>query len=418
MGSVLFLERDVWGVPGEGVRKARRVTGSSKVKTEGQVTESLEEAFLEIVEWNWDPDDQLPGLVSEVVYRHWQDLFDFLEPQLQATHEGTATCYRKLIRMLELNDEKIDDMNWHKLIGRLIVRLGWLESRQASPPDSPPTNFRTTPRAQVVSKRETATRENIMRSSSRQGQPPQRRVDENQRALDRLSYLGGILIPLPLISGILSMGDIYGPGGSGFYIFWAVSIPLAGLAVLLIYADTIRKAEVWVEIKPDHVMPSPEGKGESSGSNDEGAGPVGAEVPHNRIFIRHGNRVHDSVHGGEKPPPPGPRDDMSFVVDYDVEERIIDMPTVSTSAAQSQSGDAEVPIRLSRRRRSISLGQVPVMILERPERGSVPKAWRREQLGWFGAIRSILYKKCRDGDDIPHGVAACEKPGRRKTKSY
>ncbi|KAH6850903.1 hypothetical protein B0I37DRAFT_372725 [Chaetomium sp. MPI-CAGE-AT-0009] len=413
MGSVLFLERHAWDVPGQGVRKARKVTGR-KVKAEERVTESLEEVFLKAAKWNWNPDDQLPGLVSEVVYRHWQELFDFLELELQTTREERVACYRQIIRLLELNDEKDDDMNWKKLMDRITLRLGWLESGRANPPVLLPTAPRVTPHTRTASKHEMATRENIMRTTSPRGQPPQRQVDENQRALDRLGYLGGILIPLPIISGILSMGDIYGPGGSQFFIFWAVSVPLAGFAVLLIYADTIRKGEVWVEMKPDLVMPSPEGKAGASSTNDEGFGFVGTPVPHNRILMGPGNRVHE---GGE-PPPPTQRDDVPFVVDHDVEERIIDMPTVSAFTAQSRSGDDEVLNRLSRRRWSMGWGRVPTIILEKPGDGSVPKAWRREELGWTGAIRAILYKKFREGGDIPHGVAACEKPGRRKTKSY
>jgi hypothetical protein len=63
-------------------------------------------------------------------------------------------------------------------------------------------------------------------------------------------------------------------------------------------------------------------------------------------------------------------------------------------------------------------GQVPTFILEKPADGGQPKAWRREQLGWAGAIRAILYKKFRDGGDVPEGVAACERPGRRTSNPY
>jgi hypothetical protein len=414
MGSVLFLEKDVWGVPGEGVRKARRVTG--RKVAEEEVTESLEQVFLEAVKENWNDDDQLPGLVSEVVHRHWQELFDFFEPEPQSTREDTAACYRQMIRLLELNDEKDDDINWKKLIDRIVLRLKWLKSVPPASPRVPLSTARqATPPAIAASKQETTTRDDDRtRSASRHDQRPRRRVDENQRALDRLSYLGGILIPLPIISSILSMGDIYGPDGSRFFIFWALSLPLAGLTVLLIYADTIRKAEVWVEIKPDLVMPSPDGKAAGSSSNDEGTG-SGAEVPHNKVYMWHRKRVHKN---GERPSS-GPQDDVPFVVDHDVEERIIDMPTVSApAAAQSQSGDEEVVDRVHQRRWSMGWVQVPMLILERPMDGSQPKAWRRRQLGWGGAIKVILYKKFRDGDDIPDGVAACEKPGRRKTKSY
>ncbi len=38
-----------------------------------------------------------------------------------------------------------------------------------------------------------------------------------------------------------------------FHIFWAVSVPLAAAAVLVIYADTIRKTEIWIEVAAEHV---------------------------------------------------------------------------------------------------------------------------------------------------------------------
>ncbi|KAH6640800.1 hypothetical protein F5144DRAFT_561701 [Chaetomium tenue] len=411
-GYVLFLDREVWGVPGEGVRKARKVTGR-KVEGPEQVTESLEEVFLEAVEENWNSDDQLPGIVSEVVYRHWQELFDFLEPEPQATREETVACYRLMVRLLELNGEKSDDMNWKRLVDRIVIRLNWLRSAPDNSPIHPSTTLRATPPVITTSKHETAARDNRVRSSSRHGQAPQRRVDENQRALDRLSYLGGILIPLPIISSILSMGDTYGPDGSRFFIFWALSVPLAGLTVLLIYADTIRKAEVWVEIEPGLIMPSPDGKATGSSSHDEGMG-SGAEVPHNRVLMGRRRRSHED---GEQPSP-GLPNSVPFVVDHDVEERIIDMPTVSAPAAQPQTGDGEVVGRVHQRRWSMGWVQVPMLILERPVDGSQPKAWKRKQLGWTGAIRVILYKKFRDGDDIPDGVAACEKPRRGKTKTF
>jgi hypothetical protein len=63
-------------------------------------------------------------------------------------------------------------------------------------------------------------------------------------------------------------------------------------------------------------------------------------------------------------------------------------------------------------------GQVPTLILEKPADGGQPKAWRREQLGWAGAIQAILYKKFRHGSDVPEGVAASERSGRRTSNPY
>jgi hypothetical protein len=192
-------------------------------------------------------------------------------------------------------------------------------------------------------------------------------------------------------------------------------VPLAGLTVLLIYADTIRKAEVWVEIGADLVMPSPGsgGGGSESSNGEENTGPVDGEVKHGAPPVAWRRQ---RVDGGEEERP-SPLGNVPFVVDHDVEERIIGMPTAASVAAAGASvqPEDEAVGWMPRRRWSMGWGQVPLVILERPADGSKPKAWKREQLGWSGAIRTILYKKFRDGSDVPEGVAACERRGRRKT---
>ncbi|RWA06051.1 hypothetical protein EKO27_g9044 [Xylaria grammica] len=68
--------------------------------------------------------------------------------------------------------------------------------------------------------------------------------DENQRSLNRVAYLGGVLLPFSVVSGILAIEDPYGPSDAQFWIFWAVTIPLTLLTLGVIYADSIRKVQV------------------------------------------------------------------------------------------------------------------------------------------------------------------------------
>jgi hypothetical protein len=57
----------------------------------------------------------------------------------------------------------------------------------------------------------------------------------------------------------------------------------------------------------------------------------------------------------------------------------------------------------------------PDMILERPSDGSRPKAWKRQQLGWYGAMKAIVgYSRPRRVEDVPFGTPAY---GRRKTRT-
>lgn len=75
--------------------------------------------------------------------------------------------------------------------------------------------------------------------------------EENQRALDRVTYLGGILLPFSVVLGVLSMNEGFGPGRGLFWVFWVVAVPLAVVAILVIYADKLRLAEVWVAVPVD-----------------------------------------------------------------------------------------------------------------------------------------------------------------------
>jgi hypothetical protein len=50
--------------------------------------------------------------------------------------------------------------------------------------------------------------------------------DENKRSLNRVTYLGGVLLPFSVVSGILAISEPYGPGGPHFWILWAAAVPL------------------------------------------------------------------------------------------------------------------------------------------------------------------------------------------------
>lgn len=76
--------------------------------------------------------------------------------------------------------------------------------------------------------------------------PPQEK--ESKRGLDRVAYMGGVFLPFTIISSIMSMSEPFGPGQHLHWVFWVVAIPLAIGAVLFIYADSIRRAEVWIEV--------------------------------------------------------------------------------------------------------------------------------------------------------------------------
>ncbi|KAF4441971.1 hypothetical protein FACUT_2378 [Fusarium acutatum] len=78
--------------------------------------------------------------------------------------------------------------------------------------------------------------------------------DSNSRSLDRIAYLGGLLLPLTVVSGILSIESSYGPEGKSFWVFWLASGLSSLLAILIIYADHLRTLDVWMEVAASEIL--------------------------------------------------------------------------------------------------------------------------------------------------------------------
>jgi len=68
--------------------------------------------------------------------------------------------------------------------------------------------------------------------------------NETKQSINRVTYLGGVLLPFSIVAGIFSMGGDYQPGGEQFFIFWTVAIPVCILTTAVIYADSIRRMTV------------------------------------------------------------------------------------------------------------------------------------------------------------------------------
>lgn len=81
---------------------------------------------------------------------------------------------------------------------------------------------------------------------TKQPQDPSQKA--NSRSLDRIAYLGGLLFPATVVSGVLSIEGTYGPEGSAFWVFWLAAGLSSIAALLIIYADTLRTLDVWMEV--------------------------------------------------------------------------------------------------------------------------------------------------------------------------
>ncbi|KAK4180346.1 hypothetical protein QBC36DRAFT_307398 [Triangularia setosa] len=407
----------------------------------------------------------LTELLLDLAYDRWMELFEFLESPSHPVTDDTMAFWWQVLRSLELNEEEGSPC-WRRLLDRVQRRISLLSLptskrpvplKSASVPMLPisPTSH-SSPRSPVSRRSAASTPAAILtpqpllqpkndvreKTVTRFSTPSTalraarlRRAlayhpsaEENRRALDRISYMGGILIPLPIISGILSMGEIFGPSGPRFWIFWAVSIPLAVISVLIIYADTIRKAEVWVEVAPELVVSgrSPERFSvDSEGGMSDG--PVDVEVQEHRTVTwrrHHHGEGHGSSSGeGLQQRPQASHDPgVVFVLNHDIEERIIGLPpetaAMATAAVDPEwdedIDDAVLDVLPPGRKKKRS----PI-ILQRSEDGQEkPKAWKRQELGWYGAMKSVMWKKPRALEDVPDGVVAYEKPGKKKSKTF
>ncbi|KAG8423124.1 hypothetical protein J3458_000044 [Metarhizium acridum] len=71
-----------------------------------------------------------------------------------------------------------------------------------------------------------------------------REVREDRRALDRLSYMGGILLPFSIVAGMFSMAGRFAAGGGLFFVYWVLAVPGVLVATVLVYADSLRTKKV------------------------------------------------------------------------------------------------------------------------------------------------------------------------------
>ncbi|KAH8899601.1 hypothetical protein GQ53DRAFT_317725 [Thozetella sp. PMI_491] len=456
--DVLFLDRPSWRDPASPLRKARRQSSVMKPYTvqrgssiseqsshaveiklaDGDEIMSLEDMLQETLKDALDIGEGLMDIISELVYDHWLELLGSLTPQAQRTSNDAVAFYWHALQSLEQNADVVaylsrsgrslatKQSDWVALLSRIQTRINLLPLVPRTLPISLSTaTSKTGAGTTAAASSKKISRRATFNSGSIKGSQrgSLNSADANQRALDRIAYLGGILLPLPIVSGILSMGDTFGPEGSLFYVFWAASLPLAGIAVLVIYADIIRKAEVWVEVAAEQVA-AVTGHHPSSGPGSSTQLPDKVEIVPVDVNIRHTETLCFKPAQGNGPLSTGAQpvnglvpQRLNHAITFDLgsEEAVIDLPvrggTVDDAVVQELL-DEEEP------------WEEPEMILEQPADGSKPKAWKRQQLGWYGAIKLIMgYKKPRMAEDIPFGLVAYDKKqgpntGRRQTMTF
>ncbi|KKY37341.1 putative cysteine protease domain-containing protein [Diaporthe ampelina] len=214
------------------------------------------------------------------------------------------------------------------------------------------------------------------------GTPSSQGSDDNQRALDRVTYLGGVLLPFSIVSGVLSMNEGFEPGQPLFWVFWVATIPLALLTVMVIYADKLRQVEVWEVLGPggsdsDDQGSTGSGGGDKAQETDKGKGrptPVSGTSRYDR------RQQHEAV---------------TYSAGGDV---VIDLGTPAAEMQQIPAGPRGTHGEGQRTdsdqdQEGLSSGEdtaegvaLPITADEARHR----PAWKKKQLGWGGAAMCML----------------------------
>jgi len=406
---ILFLDRSIWKSRGSTPSIARRGSYATTLRHgEGPQQRRVVPSF----------GDRVPELLIDLhstgpcgnvtlegaIHHAWLDLFEMLEPPTaqHTSREVTTSLYWRIMSALEQNKNATSTerspqnrVEW----GQLLSQVHWRISLLAATPIPPSRKLALTPTStEILVTGPNGPKLNTLGGNSTlpPGRVPGRSDrgildDENHRALDRISYLGGILIPLPIVSGILSMGEIFGPEGPKFWIFWAASIPLSVLAGFIIYADTIRKAEVWVEVATEHVATvSPSADTQMVQEHDEKM---------NASWRRRNRRVVEQDVEAQAPLAGQTRTSGATAKILATEAARVDDEAEIMSVLVGLAPEQLAPLP-------------PDMILEESTHGRKPKAWKRQKLGWHGAAKAIVYPRrkpryCTHG--APQGVAAYDK---------
>lgn len=285
--DVLLLDAPVWRRPGGALRRAR---GRSRASVEGNLVArhfdggswpvvpreqggaipTLEEVLQETLGAG-DVDGTLEEVLEEEAYDHWLEFFEFFTPtpRRKAIILDSLSLEWQVMEALERNTDMRNDIarrrrnpslgsypDWECLTRRLRLRVEMFSTmpQLLEVPTAQPRE-KEVPTAQPRRKEIYMHEDDLVRLPAvRQPVPagdggdPYSGANENQRALDRVTYLGGVLLPFSIVSGVLSMNEDFGPGHALFWVFWVAAVPLAVVAILVIYADKLRQAEVWVAV--------------------------------------------------------------------------------------------------------------------------------------------------------------------------
>lgn len=360
-------------------------------------------------------------LLEETAYEQWLELFEVLTPRRKMAKPGRTSLEWQIMQALERNFDMakkvarlhngtetaksfgIGPDDWGGLIQRLRTRL---EIAATCPVITHKKGGKTTSGVPIHEERVTY----VPRHRPPEADAPSSSSgssDDNQRALDRVTYLGGVLLPFSVVSGVLSMNEGFEPGQPLFWVFWVATIPLTLFTVLVIYADKLRQVEVWSEV----LDPGGGGSDSDGGSTKSGGADKVQETekmkrrPTPEFIISKYNRPQQPEavtysSGGDVvidlgtptadiqeviPESPGPfGEDRRTDSDEDQEQE-------GTSSDEDTAEEVGVPISAGAAR--------------------YHPGWKKEQLGWKGAAMCML--RMRKPLRVLDGMPVTAREGKR-----
>ncbi|OTB03392.1 hypothetical protein M426DRAFT_23758 [Hypoxylon sp. CI-4A] len=444
MGSkadVLFLDRPAWTQHSSDFRKAQYrssdtsyasaiahangASTSSNTLYNGSISQdeeipSFETLLYESLSGEHDEDIDIMSLVEDIALHQWTEFFEALSTDLLPGAIETTALYWQTQKSLERNlssselhdnflptsspsSSKSQTQAWQSLLSRLTRHTSLLtqlnppttniqlvpeQAQDQSPPLQTPITPTNAPPPPLTNRRR---RRHHRRGDSSTPNDNNNADEQNKHSLDRVSYMGGVLLPLSIVSSILSMSDPFNPGGGMFYVFWAASVPLVCGTVLIIYADSIRKAEVWIEVASS--ASGGGGGGSSSGRNSS------SSCDNEDWEKKKKNHGSDDVEAGV-----GRR--RIQAVPYLETVTIDPVPgamnrMARTTAVVDEEGEEEEEEEES----GSETFDGPGMMVEKLFKDAGDKKWRKEQLGWMGACKTALrIYKLKKGRPPPNWV--------------
>ncbi|KAH7311672.1 hypothetical protein B0I35DRAFT_481620 [Stachybotrys elegans] len=223
---------------------------------------SLADALLDRMEDGMAAEDA----VGQVVHESWLSFVDGLSPRTKWEGRKDQGLLWMVLRALEYNIDvarerarrgevlgSVDAGDWTDLMDRIQRRVHLYSLCVSSTTATAMAQPRT--------------------GAGPDASPPPIQKGANERSLDRIAYLGGLLLPVTVVSGVLSIEGVYGPEGSDFWVFWTASVVVSAVALLVIYLDQVRSLHVWIEVAASELLLS---DSDSEEVEDEGEeeGPI------------------------------------------------------------------------------------------------------------------------------------------------